>query len=117
MARKAPQRTSEEALARRVVALRSLGVCEGCGQRAAQEWAHRIARSQMGRWCPSNGLHLCSAGCHARAHANPAWARDMGWILRAGSDPAAAPVWLAAHGWALLDPDGGITAAPTGDAA
>lgn len=118
MARKAPTRTAEEARARRLVAVRSLGICEGCGRRAAQEFAHRVARSQMGRWCPSNGLHLCTpGGCHARAHAQPAWAREMGWILRSGSDPAACPVWLAGHGWVLLDTAGGMTPVGSGEAA
>jgi hypothetical protein len=118
MARRAPQRTTQEAEARRLVALRSLGICEGCGRHAAQDWAHRIARSQMGRWCPSNGLHLCArGGCHDRAHASPVWAREMGWILRSGSDPATEPVWLAAHGWVLLALDGSMTSAPTRETA
>jgi hypothetical protein len=118
LTRKPPQRSTEEARARRLVRARSMGICEGCGRRGAQEFAHRIARSQMGRWCPSNGLHLCShGGCHQRAHANPAWAREMGWILRSGSDPATCPVWTAGRGWVLLNPDGSVTAVPSGEAA
>lgn len=112
MARKRPKRTAEEAEARRLVRERSGGTCEGCGQRPAVEWSHRVARSQGGLWLASNGLHLCSpGGCHDAAHHRPEWARGLGWMVRRGGIPAFVPARLAGHGWVLLDDSGGFTPA------
>jgi len=101
--------TAEERAARKAVRARSGGICEGCGERPARDWAHRVGRGQGGPWCASNGLDLCNpGGCHDRAHASPEWARSMGWILRSGQDPTASPALLAGRGWVLLRDDGGF---------
>jgi hypothetical protein len=107
----------EERSARKTVALRSQGVCEGCGERPAHDWAHRVGRGQQGRWCASNGLHLCNpGGCHDRAHASPLWARERGWILLSTQDPEREPALLAGRGWVYLRPDGSVAEAERGAA-
>lgn len=99
--------TRAEREARRLVAARSGGVCEGCQVKPAQDWAHRIARSQRGPWDAANGLHLCHTDCHMWATENPEAARRFGWSVRRGHDYRTTPVWTAAHGWILLGSDGG----------
>lgn len=105
---KKPAVSPEEKRARQLVKARSGGRCEvGCHE-PASDWSHRVARSQGGPWCPSNGVALC-AGHHRWLHANPAAARDqLGWRLRSTDKPAEMPVLLAG-GWVLLDEDGGWT--------
>lgn len=106
-ARKRAKVSPEETAARKTVALRSQGICEGCGQRPAHDWAHRVGRGQQGAWCASNGLHLCNpGGCHDRAHASPLWARERGWILLSTQNPEREPALLAGRGWVLLNNDG-----------
>lgn len=80
---------SEES-ARRIVYERAGGKCELCGRRAT-EYSHRKARSQGGKWSPTNALHLCH-GCHAYCHAHPEEAYEQGWFVRSTGDPAAVPV-------------------------
>lgn len=111
--RKRPSRptvTAEERSCRRVVADRSEGICEKCGRAGGLEKAHRIARSQGGRWDPSNVLDLCH-DCHHGHHAEPQIAYDHGWHLRGHTaDTAATPALLRKGwrvGWALLDNEGG----------
>lgn len=105
-----PKVSPEERTARRIVASRSHGRCEGCWREPATDWAHRKARSQGGPWAASNGMHL-GRTCHSWAHANPRKARDLGWILRSTDDPLTVPAFLAWRGWHLLADDGEITAA------
>lgn len=109
-----PKVTAEERNARKVLAARSEGRCEGCQREPATDWAHRVARSQGGPWVASNGLHL-GRGCHGWAHANPVRARELGWILRSTDNPRAVPAFLAGRGFHLLADDGEIT--PTEGAA
>lgn len=105
-----PTVTAEERSCRQIVAGRSEGICEKCGRAGGLEKAHRIARSQGGRWDPSNVLDLCH-DCHHGHHAEPQLAYDHGWHLRGHvSDTAATPVLLRKGwrvGWALLDNEGG----------
>jgi hypothetical protein len=101
--------TPEEREARRILEVRSGGVCEGCRRQPATDWAHRLPRSGGGRWTASNGLHLCRIDCHAWQHANGTRATEMGWTVPRGHNPADVPVWLPAHGWALLNDDGSLT--------
>jgi hypothetical protein len=94
--------------ARRLVAARSGGVCEGCGRVPATDYAHRIARSQGGPWDAANAVHLCHEE-HMWAHAEPEAARRFGWSVRRGHDYRTTRVWTAAHGWILLASDGTYT--------
>lgn len=111
--RKRPQRpavTAEERACREVVAGRSEGICEKCGGAGGLEKAHRIARSQGGRWDASNVLDLCHL-CHHGNHGQPQVAYDHGWHLRGHSEETTKrPVLLRkgwSVGWALLDDTGG----------
>lgn len=97
-----------EATARRLVRARSGGVCEVCARQPATDWHHRLNRSQGGTWSASNGLDL-DRQCHRFVTEHPAAARDRGWALRAGQDPATEPVHLAWTGLVRLDDAGGIT--------
>lgn len=110
MKSKPPEVTPEERQCRALVAERSQGLCECCGRSGALEKAHRVARSQGGKWDASNILDLCHK-CHQEDHhANPAEAYEGGWHLRSTSDPRTSPVLLWKGGrydWALLDDEGG----------
>lgn len=101
--------TAEEELCRKIVKERSEGLCEVCGKRRATDMAHRLARSQNGKWTPSNILHACR-DCHEGNHDNPLNAFENGWHLRSGSDPLECPVLLASSNgeqtWYLLKNDG-----------
>lgn len=104
------RRSRAETRARLLVGIRSSGICEGCARAPATDWAHRKARSQGGKWCPSNGQHLCRS-CHRFAHENPVKARSLGWSIRRGHTPAHVPALLAGRGWVYLGADGAVTPA------
>jgi hypothetical protein len=67
---------------RKVVYLRSDGVCECCGVVRAIHWHHRLNRSQGGTWHPSNGLHLC-LHCHLLMDGSDDELFDKGWRIKA----------------------------------
>ena len=100
----------EELLAKDLVSARSGDRCEFCGS-TANDWAHRMARSQLGRWEATNGLALCRP-CHDWCHDNPSAAKAAGLILESSRSPATAPVWLPRCGWVYLTPDGEYLRAP-----
>lgn len=111
--RKRPSRpavTAEEKSCRKIVAERSEGLCEKCGKGGGLEKAHRIARSQSGRWDPSNVLDLCH-DCHHGNHGAPQTAYDHGWHLRGHTEDTATVRVLLRKGWrvgwAVLDNEGG----------
>lgn len=102
--------TTRERSCRQVVAERSEGLCEKCGSGGGLEKAHRIARSQGGKWDPSNVLDLCH-DCHHGNHAEPQIAYDHGWHLRGHVEDTTVVRALLRKGWsvgwALLDDKGG----------
>lgn len=101
--------------AKRVVRERSGGVCEGCGEARASNFAHRKRQGQGGPWCPSNGLDLCgsgSTGCHGWSHENVTAAEELGWMLRSRQDPESEPAVLAGRGRVYLFPDGSVSSHP-----
>lgn len=119
-----PTVSREERHARKLLAARSGGTCEGCGRAPATDYAHRVGRAQGGLWCPSNALHLCGGlaaalarpgalSCHAWSHANPTEARSVGWLLRSTDDYLTFPALLPVHGLVLLRPDGTFTPTST----
>lgn len=105
-----PSMTTEERSCRQVVADRSEGMCEKCGFPGNLEKAHRIARSQGGKWKASNILDLCH-GCHHGNHSAPQTAYDHGWHLHGHKVATCSiPVLLRkgwSVGWAVLDDLGG----------
>ena len=109
---------------KQMIFARSEGYCEvlspGCG-RAATEIHHRRPRGMGGTVRPetnlaSNGLAICRA-CHLRCEAMRNWARENGFVLLQGDNPADVPVFWRC-GWdggrkalVLLDDVGGKRAA------
>lgn len=61
----------------------------------------------------SNLVSLCGLGnadgCHGKAHQNPQWARNHGWIVARSLDPIAVPVDTH-EGWRYLADDGSWSA-------
>lgn len=108
---------------RRLVRQRDGHRCTMCGASIVDQPSavhHRVAK-QMGGSAKleraSNLVRLCGSGnadgCHGKAHSNPEWARNHGWIVSRSFDPAEIPVDMH-DGWFLLDDEGGRTpCAPT----
>ena len=118
--RKVPARvvTPEERAAKKVVQVRSGGMCEmGCGM-PGQDWSHRRSAAQGGQWRPANGLKACRRCHHACEVTAPLLADLGGWrIVHRDPDPAAAPVYLQAWGtraagWYFLTAGEDIEPAP-----
>ncbi|BDZ52474.1 hypothetical protein GCM10025867_47150 (plasmid) [Frondihabitans sucicola] len=104
------QETGESAT-RRLIRLRSWGICERCGVKPASEAAHRVGRGVGGNWDPSNLLDLCH-DCHAENHREPARAYREGFHLQSHQDPLIEPVEIAHRGLrirVLLDNLGGCS--------
>lgn len=71
---------------------------------------HRVAKGMGGSALlesPANLVTLCGRGntdrCHGKAHGNPHWARNHGWILPRSFDPAEIPVDMHDGWWTLTD--------------
>ena len=77
--------------ARRLVALRSGGICEFCRVAKATEHHHRKRRTQGGKNSEANLVHLCHDCHHVKIHGNAAWAYEVGWLVRSWQDPAEVP--------------------------
>lgn len=88
------------------------GWCEirlPCCTGRAQDPSHRVAAGRGGPRSLSNLIGACRA-CHDWCHDNPIEARDNGWHLTTGLNPAATPA-LIHHpqlglDWWLLTDDG-----------
>ena len=105
-----------EVVKARVMA-RSGGYCEICHCDCSELGAfhHRRPRGSGGSRDPRSGgaancLLLCPADHDRIERLERAEARDRGWIVRQGQDPAEVPVWRNRR-WVLLDDEGGITPA------
>jgi|SRR2546423_7448147 len=99
-----------EKLCRRLVAERSSGICEVCGERNGESMHHRKNRSQGGGWHPANILHTCGDGtrlCHGWITEHPALAHSSGHAVKSWECPAEVPVVLH-FGLVLLDDAGGL---------
>lgn len=69
---------------------RSNGMCERCGWAAMTDVHHLAGRGGVDPHRLANLAGMCRA-CHEWAHANPAAARDQGWMVSrhpSGIDPA-----------------------------
>lgn len=92
--------------------------CQMCGRvLAGRPYAvhHRTPKGMGGSAKlenASNLVTLCGSGnadgCHGKAHSNPQWARNHGWIVSRSFDPAEIPVDMH-DGWFLLSDDGSRT--------
>lgn len=99
---------SDEELCRVIVESRSRGLCETCGAGGTLDKAHRVARSQAGKWDPPNILDLCRY-CHQEHHRHPTTSYENGWHLRSYQDPSTVAAWLwvrGEHDWFRLTADG-----------
>ena len=113
---KRQQSTRDLKAVRPLIAERSQGACEHCGQtlpinakgEPVFELHHRLRRTQGGTDCPSNLLAVLSSH-HTlwpkSIHQEPAWSVENGWIVERGKDPARVPVMILGRDW-LLRPDG-----------
>lgn len=59
---------------------------------------------QATNW-PTNLVLLCKP-CHRWAESHRSAARDGGWLVRQGQDPAVIAVWLLMDRWVLLTDSG-----------
>ena len=104
--------------ARRIVRERDGHRCTMCGASIVDQPSalhHRVAKGMGGSAKlerASNLVRLCgngnADGCHGKAHGNPHWARNHGWIVSRSLDPAEIPVDMH-DGWFTLDDAGGRT--------
>jgi len=107
-----------ESLCRKVVPVRSAGMCEICGRQPGQSLHHRKPRSQGGKWHPANIVHLCGdgvAGCHGRVTDTRTEYYGRGWLVHRDDEPAAMPFehWL--WGPIFLDDRGDFRREGSGD--
>lgn len=100
---------------REIVRRRSGGMCEvqlaGLCLGQANNYQHRVNRSQGGGYAPSAALDACGSGttgCHGFITENPAVAYDNGWSVRSWDDPLTCPVLYRGQ-WVVLDDVGGYT--------
>ena len=97
--------------ARKDALLRDEHRCLVCGQDGALDVHHRRARGSGGTSNPlisfglANLMSLCRA-CHHSITTNPLIAQGQGWSVPSHADPLRTPVWLARHGWVLLNDNG-----------
>lgn len=110
---------------RALLLIRARGRCEVCRAQLAEGWNvhHRLPKGMGGstdpdRHCPSRLLALCgtgTTGCHGDVESHRAWAREHGYLVRRGQDPALVPVRLpttTGWRWLHLDPHGTYAEGP-----
>lgn len=121
-----PEEYIGEGVARERVYARSAGRCEiripGVCFGYGSNFHHRQNKSQLGKWHPSNGLHLCgsgSTGCHGWVTEHPADSARMGWTVLSGEDPLLKPAVIFNFNYELgerialvLLPNGDVEMAP-----
>lgn len=92
-------------------------VCQMCGNHLGVGSIHHRKPKGMGGSAlleqASNLVTLCGSdnvtGCHGKAHSNPRWARNHGWIVARSMEPTEIPIDMF-DGWHTLDDLGGRTA-------
>lgn len=117
-ARKAATDTGPSRKVRALVLARDGFACVRCGRSVIGIRAsvhHRKRRSQGGANTPDNLAVMCgtgTTGCHGWVHAHPNWARDAGWLVRSGDDPAQVPMLATSGLLTWLAPDGEYATEP-----
>ncbi len=111
-----PPSVFTEKESRRIVAERSMGMCElalpGVCEGRSAGVHHRVKRGQGGPWAPANLLAACGSGttgCHGWAEAHPTQANEVGISLWSTQDYLAVPVvmrWMNEVSTWLLDNEG-----------
>jgi hypothetical protein len=98
------------------VLARADGRCDMCGKPLPYRWEchHRRLLAQGGTDDPTNLLAL-DYPCHAEAHEERTWARDHGYIVHRGTDPAERPVWRHGRVWQLPTDGGWVDCDPPTD--
>lgn len=101
---------------RALVKERSNNQCSRCGV-LGSEWHHRRRRAvKLGHnpHCPCIGVWLCTV-CHRDVHANPAKARETGYIINPYEEKPWTVPMKTFMGWVLNDCTGAVafTSAPT----
>jgi len=100
---------------RRLVTLRDHQQCVVCGRHLEGIRAsihHRKMRSHASpeeKHTAANLICVCGSGttgCHGEIHSHPAWAYDMGYLVRMGGHPTEVPVKTFREGWIRLNNDG-----------
>lgn len=97
---------------RDLLAQRSGGACELCGQ-AATNAHHRAPRGMGGttrnihtvEWL----LHICGSGttgCHGWIETHRERSYHHGWLMRRHQRPETSPVWIYGGALVILTPDG-----------
>lgn len=87
---------------------------QGCARCGVEIWNngsrhHRKLRSRGGGDEVSNGVLLCGSGttgCHGWAHAHPAEATRLGFIVPRHANPLTWPILHVLYGWVRLHDDG-----------
>lgn len=98
-----PTVTAAERSARKVVAARADGCCEGCGRPGPTDYSHRVGAGVGGPWHPANALALCRRD-HDFIGAFPHRARvERGWRLQSTDNYLTFPAWVYGLGWVLID--------------
>lgn len=97
---------------------RAWSCCERCGipvlrNRGGYSIHHRRRRRPEfdGVHAAANLLLLCGSGttgCHGWVHGHPLDSRTEGFIVSTYAEPSSWGVLHAAHGWVLLDNEGGV---------
>jgi hypothetical protein len=116
----APKDTGPTRQVRHTVKARAAMCCERCSVPVAampHEVHHRRPRGAGGSSrpdtnLPSNLVLLCgtsTSGCHGFCESERDAAREEGFLVRQGADPALQPVLHARFGRVLLDAAGGVT--------
>ena len=92
--------------ARKAVRERDLERCVRCSSADAHDIHHRMRRRDGGH-ALSNMVLLCRFD-HEWVHANPAKAREHGFIVSAWGDVLDSPI-KSFRGWVVLDNEGGLS--------
>lgn len=104
---------------RNAVFARAEGICDMCGlglSKGDWECHHRKLRSQGGPDTMSNLIAL-DQRCHTRAHGNPDWAKENGFIVPPWRDPENWPVNRYLRVWQQPTDRGWVDAEPHEDQA
>lgn len=89
--------------ARQVVGERDGRLCLACGSPGTA--LHHRQRRREGGHGYENLITLCHSD-HSRAHSNPAWARERGFIVSVSVDDISQVPLKMYGGWILLDTEG-----------